>query len=76
MAIQADMLAYRQPGEPMQLGLPVRLVSFLFLVVASLKWSCSITTPEVSQLVANISALYSPELVVGTTAVRPLSISD
>ncbi|KAJ7094488.1 hypothetical protein B0H15DRAFT_776057 [Mycena belliarum] len=49
--IQADMLAYRVPGEPAQLGQP--------------KY---IGTPEVAQLVANVSALYSPELVVGFTA--------
>lgn len=29
----------------------------------------SIGTPEVTQLVANISAIYSPELIVGLTAV-------
>ncbi|KAJ4479204.1 hypothetical protein J3R30DRAFT_3882692 [Lentinula aciculospora] len=50
LMIQADMLAYRKPGEPMQLGLPM-----------------SIGTPEVAQLVANISSLYSPELEVGFT---------
>ncbi|KAJ7068617.1 Zn-dependent exopeptidase [Mycena amicta] len=51
LMIQADMLGYRAPGEPAQLGLPV-----------------SIGTPEVAQLVANISAIYSPELRVGYTA--------
>ncbi|KAJ3972025.1 Zn-dependent exopeptidase [Lentinula raphanica] len=56
LMIQADMLAYRKPGEPMQLGLPK-----------------SIGTPEVAQLVANISALYSPELEVGIT---PACCSD
>jgi hypothetical protein len=29
----------------------------------------SIGTPEVTQLVANISGIYSPELVVGLTSV-------
>jgi len=29
----------------------------------------SIGTPEVTQLVANLSAIYSPELVVGFTPV-------
>jgi len=56
LMVQADMLAYRKPGEPMQLGLPDR-----------------IGTPEVAQLVANISALYSPELEVGFT---PACCSD
>jgi hypothetical protein len=54
--VQADMLAYRAPGEPLQLGLPD-----------------IIGTPEVTQLVANISAIYSPELVVGYT---PACCSD
>ncbi|KZT69425.1 Zn-dependent exopeptidase [Daedalea quercina L-15889] len=50
LMIQADMLGYRAPGEPAQLGLPE-----------------SIGSLEVMQLVSNISAIYSPELVVGTT---------
>ncbi|KAF9478678.1 Zn-dependent exopeptidase [Pholiota conissans] len=50
LMVQADMTAYRAPGEPLQLGLPAR-----------------IGTPEVTQLVANISAIYSPELHVGIT---------
>ncbi|KAF5333206.1 hypothetical protein D9611_002532 [Ephemerocybe angulata] len=48
LMIQADMTAYRAPGEPLQLGLPER-----------------IGTPDVTNLVGNISALYSPELTVG-----------
>ncbi|KAH8115109.1 Zn-dependent exopeptidase [Phellopilus nigrolimitatus] len=56
LMIQADMLAYRKPGEPPQLGLPDL-----------------IGTPEVAQLVANISALYSPELEIGIT---PACCSD
>jgi len=51
LMIQADMTAYRAPGEPLQLGLPDLIGS-----------------PEVTQLVANISALYSPELKVGLTS--------
>jgi hypothetical protein len=54
--IQADMLAYRAPGEPPQLGLPDL-----------------IGTPEVAQLVSNVSAIYSPELKVGFT---PACCSD
>ncbi|KAF8204559.1 hypothetical protein BJ912DRAFT_938684 [Pholiota molesta] len=50
LMVQADMTAYRAPGEPLQLGLPA-----------------SIGTPEVTQLVANLSAIYSPELHVGVT---------
>ncbi|KAF7775732.1 hypothetical protein Agabi119p4_4125 [Agaricus bisporus var. burnettii] len=49
--VQADMLAYRAPDEPLQLGLPE-----------------TIGTPEATQLVANISGLYSRELTVGYTA--------
>lgn len=51
LMVQADMIAYHEPGEPAQLGLPT-----------------IIGTPEVTQLVANISAIYSPELVVGLTS--------
>ncbi|TXT13188.1 hypothetical protein VHUM_01589 [Vanrija humicola] len=50
LQIQADMLAYRVPGEPLQLGLPA-----------------TIELPEAGWLVANVSALYAPELVVGRT---------
>lgn len=49
--LQADMLGYRVPGEPLQLALPA-----------------TIDLPEASYLVANISQLYAPELVVGRTA--------
>ncbi|KAL1406984.1 hypothetical protein Q8F55_006397 [Vanrija albida] len=51
LQIQADMLAYRVPGEPLQLGLPA-----------------TIELPEAGWLVANVSALYAPELLVGRTA--------
>ncbi|KAF9450635.1 Zn-dependent exopeptidase [Macrolepiota fuliginosa MF-IS2] len=51
LVVQADMLAYRAPDEPLQLGLPE-----------------TIGTPEATQLVANISAIYSPELIVGYSA--------
>ncbi|KAG6850902.1 hypothetical protein H0H93_006728 [Arthromyces matolae] len=51
--IQADMLAYREPGEPRQLGLPDIIGS-----------------PIVTQLVANMSAIYSPELRVGDLSER------
>ncbi|TEB35761.1 Zn-dependent exopeptidase [Coprinellus micaceus] len=51
LMIQADMTAYRAPGEPLQLGLPER-----------------IGTPEVTDLVGNVSGLYSPELHVGYSA--------
>ncbi|KAF8499702.1 hypothetical protein F5888DRAFT_1793736 [Russula emetica] len=56
LMIQADMIAYHEPGEPQQLGLPE-----------------IIGTPEVTQLVANISAIYVPQLVVGFT---PVCCSD
>ncbi|KAF9077072.1 hypothetical protein BDP27DRAFT_1313087 [Rhodocollybia butyracea] len=51
LMVQADMLAYRKPGEPLQLGLPDK-----------------IGTPEVAQLVANLSSLYSPTLFTGFTS--------
>ncbi|KAG6832175.1 hypothetical protein H0H92_004906 [Tricholoma furcatifolium] len=54
--VQADMLAFRSPGEPPQLGLPDIIGS-----------------PIVTQLVANVSAIYSPELRVGFT---PACCSD
>ncbi|KAF5388341.1 hypothetical protein D9615_000637 [Tricholomella constricta] len=54
--VQADMLAFREPGEPRQLGLPDMIGS-----------------PVVTQLVANVSAIYSPELRVGFT---PACCSD
>ncbi|KAF9455933.1 Zn-dependent exopeptidase [Collybia nuda] len=56
LMIQADMLAYRAPGEPPQLGLPDKIGS-----------------PIVTQLVADVSAIYSPELHVGFT---PACCSD
>ncbi|KAN0111495.1 Zn-dependent exopeptidase [Russula decolorans] len=56
LMIQADMIAYHEPGEPQQLGLPE-----------------IIGTPEVTQLAANISAIYVPQLVVGYT---PVCCSD
>ncbi|KAF5363899.1 hypothetical protein D9756_000213 [Leucocoprinus leucothites] len=51
LIVQADMLAYRSPEEPLQLGLPE-----------------TIGTPEATQLVANISEIYSPELTIGYSA--------
>ncbi|KAG8731852.1 hypothetical protein FRC12_019527 [Ceratobasidium sp. 428] len=51
LMIQADMLAYHDPAEPPQLGLPQY-----------------IGLPEAGQLVANVSALYAPELTVGLSA--------
>ncbi|KAG5648827.1 hypothetical protein DXG03_000176 [Asterophora parasitica] len=56
LMVQADMLAFREPGEPHQLGLPE-----------------TIGSPVVTQLVANVSAIYSPELRVGFT---PACCSD
>ncbi|KAG8751376.1 hypothetical protein FRC14_007952, partial [Serendipita sp. 396] len=50
LQIQADMLAYHDSDEPMQLGLPQ-----------------SIGSPVAGELLANISAIYVPELTVGTT---------
>ncbi|KAG8805461.1 hypothetical protein FRC17_005501 [Serendipita sp. 399] len=50
LQIQADMLAYHDSDEPMQLGLPQ-----------------SIGSPVAGELLTNISAIYAPELTVGTT---------
>lgn len=66
--IQADMLAYRKPGEPMQLGLPKSYVHTIYQAIALCNVLVRIGTPEVAQLVANISSLYSPELEVGFTS--------
>lgn len=71
LMVQADMLAYHKPGEPPQLGLPDRCVlsrSFRIHSMINSFISIRIGTPEVSQLVANLSAIYSPELHVGITA--------
>lgn len=74
LVIQADMLAYRLPGEPPQLGLPDLYVTTDFLI-APHSMIYRIGTPELAQLVSNISAIYSPELVVGVTQVR-ISVLD
>ncbi|ORZ39883.1 hypothetical protein BCR44DRAFT_64837 [Catenaria anguillulae PL171] len=49
--LQGDMLAYRKPGEPLQLALP----------------PASRATPAASEVVRKIAAAYVPELTVGTT---------
>ncbi|KAI0830101.1 Zn-dependent exopeptidase [Trametes gibbosa] len=45
--IQADMLAYHVPGEPLELGLSDPAL---------------VGTAELTQILANVSAIYSPEL--------------
>ncbi|KAG0201398.1 hypothetical protein BGX28_005776 [Mortierella sp. GBA30] len=50
MMIQGDMLAYRKPGEPIQIAFPARY-----------------HTPELTSLLRNVTGLYVPEAVVGTT---------
>ncbi|PIL26098.1 hypothetical protein GSI_11852 [Ganoderma sinense ZZ0214-1] len=50
MMIQADMLSYHAYGEPPQLGLSDPAL---------------VGTAEVTQILANVSAIYSPELTVG-----------
>ncbi|KAH9887061.1 Zn-dependent exopeptidase [Cubamyces lactineus] len=50
LMIQGDMLAYRKPGDAPQLGLSDPAL---------------VGTPELTQILANISAIYSPELTVG-----------
>ena len=67
------MLAYHKPGEPPQLGLPDMYVANVSSPRQFAYLPRRIGTPEVAQLVANISALYSPELEVGFT---PACCSD
>ena len=76
LMVQADMIAYHAPGESPQLGLPAVYVSRdVQLDYLALNFTNnSVGTPEASQLVANISALYSPELTVGITTVCHLLI--
>ncbi|KAK3818543.1 MAG: hypothetical protein J3Q66DRAFT_271363, partial [Benniella sp.] len=50
MMIQGDMLAYRKPGERVQIAFPARY-----------------HTAEVSSLLRNVTSLYVPNAVVGTT---------
>ncbi len=70
LMIQADMLAYHAAGEPAQLGLPDMYVTRRFERERRLTLTeHSIGTTEVTQLVANLSAIYSPELKVGFTPV-------
>lgn len=72
LMVQADMTAYHEPGEPQQLGFPETYVSSACCLFSqTLKASInSIGTREVTQLVANISTIYVPQLVVGFTPVR------
>ena len=76
LMVQADMTAYHAPGEPMQLGLPQRSVhtcshrSPLLTQPAAF----SIGTQEVADLVTKVAEFYSPELHVGYTAVRVVSV--
>ncbi|RDX44966.1 Zn-dependent exopeptidase [Lentinus brumalis] len=50
LMVQGDMLAYHAAGEPPQLGLSNPAL---------------VGTAEVAQILANVSAIYSPELTVG-----------
>lgn len=50
MMVQGDMLAYRKPGEPIQIAFPSRY-----------------HTEEVTSLFRNVTELYVPYAVVGTT---------
>jgi hypothetical protein len=77
--LQADMLGYREAGEPMQLARPdkydtIEAVSSrpdLMTLVAGLTRSPSAQCQR--WLVGNISTLYVPDLVVGET---PACCSD
>lgn len=65
--IQADMLAYHDADEPLQLGLPEVYVIPLSRREQTPDSETSIGSAVASQLVANISSIYAPELTVGTT---------
>ncbi|GAA94120.1 uncharacterized protein L969DRAFT_16339 [Mixia osmundae IAM 14324] len=49
--LQSDMIAYRKPGEPLQLGFPAD----------------GTATAAATDLVSNISSMYAPQLRVGPT---------
>jgi hypothetical protein len=72
LMVQADMLAYRVPGEPPQLGLPDRYGIKCCLSLILIYVIDSVGSPIVTRLVANVSAIYSPELHVGFTPVSPI----
>jgi hypothetical protein len=57
LMVDADMIGYRSPSEPAQVGLPAHGMP---------------GTPEVSWLVGNLTGIYSPNLKVGYTPVRSL----
>ena len=65
------MLAYHKPDELPQLGLPDLCVC-IPLQLRVLHILNRIGTPEVAQLVANVSHIYSPELSIGYTPVCSL----
>lgn len=69
LMVQADMLAYHRAGEPPQLGLPDLQVPHSSMPLSEADFTVRIGTSEVTQLVANLSAIYSPELTVGYTPV-------
>lgn len=74
--LQSDMLGYRAPGEPAQLGLPDKcalLLAFHLPSNANKVSGSRIGTPEVAQLIWNTANIYSPELKVGYT---PACCSD
>jgi hypothetical protein len=67
--IQSDMIGYHKPDEPPQLAQPNRCVIIMAMITLT-GWSLPrFAVPEVLQLVANVSAIYSPELAVGFTSV-------
>lgn len=69
--VQGDMLAFHVDGEPPQLGLPDLYFVFHSSQLSDLNCNNRIGSPLATQLVTNISALYSPELYVGFTPVSP-----
>ena len=72
LMIQADMLAYHVGTSLCPISSEARIVIYVYAEGErpQLGLPKTIGTPEVTQLVANISEIYSPELEVGFTAVR------
>ena len=69
LMVQGDMLAFHKDGEPPQLGLPDLYFVLHSSQLSNLNSDNRIGSPPATQLVANVSALYSPELHVGFTPV-------
>ena len=67
------MLAFHANGEPPQLGFPELCLMFRSSQLCDLNSDNRIGSLLATQLVGNVSALYSPELHVGYTPVSRFS---